>query len=122
MSSATLPPTTSNRATLPATTTADMTSTSAPNTSTTPAPVASRCEYGCYQDFVEMSGCHERCPGASCLDDTGCEDPYPCISSTCCHTGCLPDWSCNGWCAGPLTCVSAPSTVTTAVSTCSGTG
>ncbi|KAI0965943.1 hypothetical protein F4678DRAFT_451272 [Xylaria arbuscula] len=122
--STTIPPGASNMATSSTAMRTTMVSTSASaitSTTPTPVPTIALCKYGCYQDFQQMSGCHERCPGAWCLDDTGCEDPYPCVSNTCCYTGCLPGWSCNGGCSGSLTCVSAPSTVTTATSTCEGT-
>ncbi|KAI0868056.1 hypothetical protein GGS24DRAFT_514113 [Hypoxylon argillaceum] len=119
-SSTTLPPPTSNMATLRSTTTTDVDSTTTPSGTftTTPVPTIAQCSYGCYQDFQETSGCHEGCPGGWCTADTGCDDPYPCISSTCCYTACLPNWSCSGECAGSLTCVSAPTTVLTAESTC----
>ncbi|KAI0107568.1 hypothetical protein GGR51DRAFT_516059 [Nemania sp. FL0031] len=120
-SSTTLPPPTSKMPTLirsTTTTEVDSTTTTSSTFSTTPVPTSAQCEYGCNQAFQAISGCPWGCPGAWCAGDTGCMDPYPCYSSTCCLTGCLPGWSCSGECSGSLTCVSAPATVLTAESTC----
>ncbi|KAI0435629.1 hypothetical protein F4803DRAFT_544939 [Xylaria telfairii] len=84
-----------------------------------PAP---ECLYSCYKDYIRSVGCQPRCPGASCSDDTGCSDPWPCISNTCCNTGCLPGWSCEGVCSTTdtmnLVCVSNTDSSIPDASTC----
>ncbi|KAI3323782.1 hypothetical protein HD806DRAFT_522345 [Xylariaceae sp. AK1471] len=83
---------------------------------TTSQALQNPCTHGCLQSFQETSGCVAMCPGATCFDDTGCMDPYPCIGSVCCYTGCLDSWTCNGECSGSLKCVS--DVTGTAESTC----
>ncbi|KAK7908849.1 hypothetical protein PG985_016152 [Apiospora marii] len=89
------------------------------------------CDLGCEKAFVEEQGCHSNCPGAACRDHNDCEDPYPCIArlrsgttmsvsgtpvSSCCLTGCMESWTCQGACSLDLKCVTA--TNFTAASTC----
>ncbi|KAI0203736.1 hypothetical protein F4808DRAFT_415586 [Astrocystis sublimbata] len=118
-STAILPVGSSTASLPPTTTSASMASTTASGiTSTTPAPAMSECTWGCLPEFLQTDRCRSGCPGASCLDDNGCANPWPCYSNTCCRTGCLPGWSCDGTCMGGLACVKAPKTITTAESTC----
>ncbi|KAK7952819.1 uncharacterized protein PG986_008547 [Apiospora aurea] len=93
------------------------------------------CRFSCDQSYQDEHGCHPNCPGAPCSDDTGCQDPYPCIPritsgttktsdglvlSSCCNTGCKETWTCYGACSLDLKCVTA--TNFTAASTCTKMG
>ncbi|KAI1317666.1 hypothetical protein F5Y16DRAFT_392575 [Xylariaceae sp. FL0255] len=104
----------------PATTLSPTTNSQSPMSTTSAS--TTECQYSCDQAYVETVGCVSHCPGASCLDDTGCSDPWPCISNTCCYTGCSPGWSCIGVCSTTdtmnLVCVSNTNSSITYASTC----
>ncbi len=62
---------------------------------------------------ARLATCTSGCPGYVCGGDTDCIDPYPrnpatSGSSTCCRTGCMPNWGCDAShpCASGLTCSS----------------